>query len=216
LAAEEERDFSAAERWYLKSLAIRERLGDEHGATPLYYELGVIASERRDFATAEDFLLKAVGLAEKQDNGRGTAITCYQLGIVAEGQEDYDAAERWYLKSLAIDERRGDEFGAAHTHHQLGKLADARNDFGTAAERFLNALATFTKIKDEARTTLDLQRFVRCLHSADTEVQGRLRERWRAVGLHQFFDLASLESSLSNASDEGGSGGRPPYISPWA
>jgi tetratricopeptide (TPR) repeat protein len=170
---------------------------------PVCYELGVIASGRGDFATSEEFLLKAVGLAEKQDDAHGTAVTCYQLGIVAEGQENYDAAERWYLKSLAIDERRGDEFGAAHTHHQLGKLARARNDFGAAAERFLNALATFTKIKDEARTALDLPRFLRCLQSADTEVQARLRERWRAVGLHQFFDLASLESSVSNASDEG-------------
>ena len=202
LAAEEERDFSAAERWFLKSLAIREKLADQDGATRVYYELGVIASERRDFATAKDFLLKAVALTEKQDDGRGTAVTCYQLGIVAEGQEDYEAAERWYLKSLAIDERRGDEFGAAHTHHQLGKLARARNDFAVAAERFLNALATFTKIKDEPRTTLDLQRFVRCLQSADTQAQARLRERWRAVGLDQFFDLASLESGLSSASDE--------------
>jgi tetratricopeptide (TPR) repeat protein len=202
LAAEEERDFSAAERWYLKSLAIREKLGDERGAAHLYCELGVIASRRRDFATAEHFLLKAVGLAEKQDDGHGTAVTCYQLGIVAEGQEDYDAAERWYLKSLAIDEQCGDEFGAAHTQHQLGKLARDRNDFGTAAERFLNALATFTKIKDEARITLDLPRFARCLLLADAAVQVRLRDRWQAVGLNQFFDLASLESSFSDESDE--------------
>jgi tetratricopeptide (TPR) repeat protein len=67
-AAEERRDFAAAEAWHRRSLAITEKQGDEHGAARTYHQLGRIAEEQRDFAGAGRFFLKALGLfASKND-----------------------------------------------------------------------------------------------------------------------------------------------------
>ena len=41
IIAQEQRDFSAAEGWYKKSLAIEEKLGNEHGAAITYHQLGI-------------------------------------------------------------------------------------------------------------------------------------------------------------------------------
>ena len=49
---EGQRDFAQAEQWYRKSLAIKEKLGNEQGAASTYHQLGMIAEEQRDFAQA--------------------------------------------------------------------------------------------------------------------------------------------------------------------
>ena len=60
MIAQEQRDFSAAEMWYQKSLAIKEKQGNEHGAAITYHQLGTIAQEQRDFQSAAGHFLKAI------------------------------------------------------------------------------------------------------------------------------------------------------------
>ena len=81
--AEERRDFETAEKWYLKSLEIKEKQGNEHGAASTYHQLGMIAQERRDFETAEKWYLKSLEIEEKHGNEHGAASTYGQLGILA-------------------------------------------------------------------------------------------------------------------------------------
>lgn len=45
-----QRDFAQAEQWYRKSLAMKEKQGNEQGAALTYHQLGRIAQEQRDFA----------------------------------------------------------------------------------------------------------------------------------------------------------------------
>jgi hypothetical protein len=42
-------------QWYKKSLAIKEKQGNEHGAASTYHQLGRIAQEQRDFGAAEQW-----------------------------------------------------------------------------------------------------------------------------------------------------------------
>ena len=62
IIAEEQRDFSGAEAWYKKALAIFEKQGNEHGVASTYHQLGIIAEEQRDFLQAGDFYLKSIKL----------------------------------------------------------------------------------------------------------------------------------------------------------
>ena len=62
MIAQEQRDFAAAERWYQKALAIKEKQGNEHGAAITYHQLGIIAEEQRDFAAAERWYQKALAI----------------------------------------------------------------------------------------------------------------------------------------------------------
>ena len=66
IIAQEQRDFPTAEGWYKKSLAIKEKQGNEHGAATTYHQLGRIAEEQRDFTTAEGWYRKSLAIKEKQ------------------------------------------------------------------------------------------------------------------------------------------------------
>jgi len=147
--AEEQRDFAAAEKWYLKSLEITEKLNIEHVTAKTYHQLGRIAQEKREFAAAEKWYLKSLEISEKLGNEHGAAITYHQLGIIAGEQRDFTASEKWCLKSLAITEKQGDEHGAAKTYNQLGTIAQDQRDFTAAEKWYLKSLAITEKQGNE-------------------------------------------------------------------
>ena len=147
--AQNQRDFSQAEQWYRKSLAIVEKQGNEHGAAITYHQLGMIAEEQRDFSQAEQWYRKSLAIVEKQGNEHGAAITYHQLGRIAEEQRDFSQAEQWYRKSLAIFEKQGNEHGAAITYHQLGMIAQEQRDFSQAEQWYRKSLAIKEKQGNE-------------------------------------------------------------------
>jgi len=149
MVAQERRDFDQAEKWYLKSLAISEKRGDEHGAARTYGQLGNAAKERRDFDQAEKWYLKSLAISEKRGDELGAARTYHQLGMVAQERRGFDQAEKWYLKSLAIEEKHGNEHDAASTYHQLGNAAAERRDYDQAEKWYLKSLAIKEKRGNE-------------------------------------------------------------------
>ncbi|MGO8674282.1 MAG: tetratricopeptide repeat protein [Limisphaerales bacterium] len=177
----ERRDSAAAEGWYRKALAIKEKQGDEHGAASSYHQLGILAQEQRDFAAAEAWYRKALEIEEKQGDEHSAAKTYHQLGRIAEEQGDFAAAEAWYRKSLEIEEKQGDEHGAAKTYHQLGMIAEEQGDFAGAARLFLRALGVFASKDDPYSAEIAWNGFVRLLRSAPPEIQAELRALGRAA-----------------------------------
>ncbi len=91
--AQERWDFASAEAWYQKSLAIKEKQGDEHGAAITYHQLGVIAQERRDHASAEAWCQKSLAIFEQQGDEHGAAGTYHNLGSIAQERRDLASAE---------------------------------------------------------------------------------------------------------------------------
>jgi tetratricopeptide (TPR) repeat protein len=138
-----------AERWYLKSLAIKEELGDKPGMASSYHQLGIVAERRGSLDDAERWYLKALAIEEELGNKPGMAITYHQLGKVAEKRGSLDDAERWYLKALAIEEELGDKPGMASTYHQLGKVAERRGSLDDAERWYLKSLAIKEELGDK-------------------------------------------------------------------
>jgi Tfp pilus assembly protein PilF len=149
MVAQERRDLAAAEQWYLRALAINERLGNERAAAITYHQLGSVALERRDLAAAEQWYFKSLAIKERHGDERGAASTYHQLGRVAEERREFATAEQWYLKSLAIKEKQGNEHGAASTYHNLGFVVQEQRDFAAAEQWYLKSLAISEKQGDE-------------------------------------------------------------------
>ena len=174
-AAQAQRNFPAADRWYRHSLAIAERLGHEQGAADIYHQLGNIAEEQRNFVAAEGWYHKSLAIAEKHGDEHAAAITYHQLGMIAEKQRDLAAAERWYHKSLAIAEKHGNEPGVASTYHQLGSIAEEQQDFAAAERWYLKALAIKEKLGDEHGAAITLHQLGMI---AETQGAFAAAERW--------------------------------------
>src|SRR5262249_54745821 len=100
MIAEEQRDFAGARQWYLKSLAISEKIHIEHIAAGTYRQLGRIAQEQQDFAGARDWHLKSLEITEKLGDEPRTAGTYDHLGILAGRAGDLEESGRWLTRAV--------------------------------------------------------------------------------------------------------------------
>ena len=148
--AEARRDFETAEAWYIKSLAISERVGNERAVAYTSHQIGLAKHEMRELGAAQAWYLRSLAAGERSDFQDTAAHTYHQLGRVAQEREDFDAARDWYLKSLEIEERAGNEHNAAVTYHQLGRLAEDRHDFEAAEDWHRKSLHIKEQLGDRA------------------------------------------------------------------
>ncbi len=180
--AAEQGDLASAREWYLKSLAIEKKLGNEQGAASTYHQLGRVAEDQRDFAIAREWYLKSLAIKEKQHNEHGAAITYHQLGMVAQKQRDFATAREKYLKALAITERIGDDHGTAIAHGQMGILADLEGRPSDACTWFLRSIHGFTNAKDPDGTQRNSRSYRIAYRRASEADRPGLRQLWIDAG----------------------------------
>jgi tetratricopeptide (TPR) repeat protein len=112
MIAQKKQDFDVAESWYKKSLAIKEKQSDEHGAAKTYNHLAMIAQERRDLALAEIWLQKSLFIKEKEGDEQEAANIYGRLGILEGMQSRYEEAGCWFIKSIRAFMHNDDLDGA--------------------------------------------------------------------------------------------------------
>ena len=109
MIAVEERDIATAREWYVKSLAISDRLSLRYLIASNYHQLGMIAQEEGDFATAREWYLKSIAVSEKQGDLHGAAFTYGQLGLLAGLQGSVDEAGMFLVRSITSFSRANDQ-----------------------------------------------------------------------------------------------------------
>jgi hypothetical protein len=102
IAAEDRGDLTAAEEWYLKSLAILEALGDRPGLARSYHQLGAVAQDRGDLAAAEQWHGRSVTITGEIGDRPGLPINYGQLGLLAKCRGDADLALDWTVHSVVL------------------------------------------------------------------------------------------------------------------
>ncbi|MCL5097703.1 MAG: tetratricopeptide repeat protein [Candidatus Omnitrophica bacterium] len=210
--AEERRLLDEAERFLVKSLAIKQQFGDETGQANTLLRLGDLACQQRQFREAEQWFRQSREIWKRLGNADLQATLCCRLGAAGQQRGDFDEAEQAYQQSLAIRSRLGDEFRQALALHQLGRIAHERKQFDLAHERFRQSLEIRRKIGDEpgqAATWHQLGRMARDQQSFPEaercfEQSRQIRERLNdepglAQTLHQLGNVAFLQGRLEQA-----------------
>jgi tetratricopeptide (TPR) repeat protein len=138
-----------AERWYRKSLAIFEELGDRQALAVAYHRLGTAAQRQGRLDDAEGWYRRSLAINEELGGGPRLAFSYHQLGIVAQQRGRLDDAERWYRKSLAILGELGDRPRLAVAYHQLGTVAQQRDRLDDAERWYRRSLAIKEELGDK-------------------------------------------------------------------
>ncbi len=146
--AQEQREFAAAQDYYLQALAIFIEFGDRYEQADTYHQLGRVAEELREFAAAQDYYLQALAIFIEFGDRFSQARTYHQLGMVAQEQREFAAAQDYYQQALAIKIEFGDHFSQARTYHQLGMVAQEQREFAAAQDYYQQALAIFIEFGD--------------------------------------------------------------------
>jgi tetratricopeptide (TPR) repeat protein len=186
LVAQEQRDFARAGEWYLKSVAISEKQGNEHVASNTYHQLGRVAQEQGDFAGAREWYLKSLAISEKQGNEQVAASTYHQLGVIAQRQQDFARAREWYQKSLAIKEKQGNEHGTAITYAQISTMEMQQGNIEASGRCSVLAASLFLGASDPYSAQRAVRDFLIKYQQACEADKQKLRTIWNEADLGPF------------------------------
>lgn len=151
LYAQAKNDFSQAESFFLRALAIYEKiLGPESLAvTDPLDNLGNLYRRKAEYAKAEPLYLRSLAIKEKQlgPDHQSVAQTLHNLANFYRDKADYTSAEPLYLRSLALFEKlQGPEHPSVATSlMSLGNLYQLTGKYTTAEPLYLRALAMLEK-----------------------------------------------------------------------
>jgi tetratricopeptide (TPR) repeat protein len=133
--------YMQAEDCQRRSLALRERLGDQPGIAECWFDLGRPFFEQGDTAQAEECWRRSLTLYERLSDPQGAAYCWLSLGGLAARQGDLDNAEDGFRRLLSSAERTGDQQGLADAWTSLGELAFARGDYAQAEDYYRRGLS---------------------------------------------------------------------------
>ena len=99
--AQARRDFDAAQDWYLKALAIKEKQNDEHGAAITYGQLGSLAAKKEKWLDAGQAFLKALVRLVRTDDSHYAAVAARGFQAAHGNASDSEKRELEHLWSQA-------------------------------------------------------------------------------------------------------------------
>lgn len=102
MTAQGQRRFDEAEKWFRKSLDIKEELGDRPGLASAYHELGVLVQSQGRLDEAEEWCHRSLAIKEEHNNRPGQALTYAQLGLLAEDRFQPVQALAWNVRSVTL------------------------------------------------------------------------------------------------------------------
>ena len=149
-------DWERAVEYYERSLAIDEKLGDEHGMAPTLNNLGLVYQDKGERERAIEYYERSLAIWEKVGDEHRMATTFNNLGEVYRIKGEWERAIEYYEKDLAICEKVGDEHGMATTFNNLGSVYQAKGEWDRAIGYYERSLAIVEEVGDKvaAATTM--------------------------------------------------------------
>ncbi len=140
--------WTEAEHWYRRALAVEELLGDPASTANTYHQLGRIAQLRGRWDDAEQWYARTLAIRQQLDDRPGVADSYFVLGWVARAQGRPADAQQFHRHSLVIREQLGDRRGMAESAHELGMAAQLTADWDEAQQWYRHALTIREQIGD--------------------------------------------------------------------
>ncbi|MFI5218327.1 MAG: tetratricopeptide repeat protein [Bacteroidia bacterium] len=139
---------SKALEFLLKSLSIRERLGNKNDISETLHNLGTLYFDFNETELAQQYLLKSLRLSEQTSDSVNAAIALNYIGMIHIKKENYDSALYYFQKSLSVFVHTGDEYSEAKTYDDIGMTFFSLKDYGAAGYFLKKAQALQEKLDD--------------------------------------------------------------------
>jgi tetratricopeptide (TPR) repeat protein len=143
-------DYATALDYLLKSLTIRQQIGDKAGEGTTLNNISQVYKAQGDYATALDYLLKSLTIMQQIGDKAGEGTTLNNISQIYDAQGDYATALDYLLKSLTIMQQIGDKAGEGTTLNNISQIYDAQGDYATALDYLLKSLTIRQQIGDKA------------------------------------------------------------------
>jgi tetratricopeptide (TPR) repeat protein len=137
-------------KYLQRSLAIKEKVGDEYGMSTTFNNLGLVYKAKGEWDKAIDYFQRSLAIREKVGDEHGMSTTFNNLGSVYKARGEWDKAIEYYQRSLAIREKVGDEHGMAFGYNNIAALYRDQDRLEEAIPLFEKSLEILERIGDKS------------------------------------------------------------------
>ena len=133
-------EWDKALEFYEKSLEIKEELGDKHGISSSYNNLGSLYSDKGEWDKALEFYEKSLEIKEELGDKQGISITFSNLGELNLKSGNWDTAKKYLENSLEIAEKLApiSTVSILNNLGELSRLEDKYDDAMNFLEESMN------------------------------------------------------------------------------
>ncbi len=134
-------DFPEALNYFIKSLNIKDSIGDTEGISDTYSNIGNVLFEMYDTQQALAYFLKSIDIDKKQENKLGMAKTQMNVGLVYKENFNYDKALEYFEKSLSFHLKNNNLHEIANCYVNIA-LVDLESNNGKQSLNYFNKALT--------------------------------------------------------------------------
>ena len=191
--AQTQGDFVAAKRFYLESLSIRRRLGNQKGVASSLNNMGLIAELSLEYASAKSLHEESLAIRREINDRRGIANSLNNLGVLMQNWGEYKLAHDYCRESLELKKTLNDKRQIAHSHNNLGIICHILGDNKNSHYHHTKSLALRRELGDRAGEAASLNNLGRV-----AETLGQLAEAYAL-----FSDSLTLKRDLRDTNGIG-------------
>jgi len=142
-------DWERAIEYYERSLALKEKVGDEYGMAPTFHDLGLVYQHKGKWDKAIEYYERSLAIVEKIGDEYGMSRIFNSLESVYQAKGDWDRATEYYERNLAFKEKVGDEQGMAFSYNNIAGLYQGQGRLQEAFPLFQKGVEILDRIGDE-------------------------------------------------------------------
>ncbi len=135
-----------AEKFYLKSLGIREKLGNQRAISSSLNNLGNIYFVQGEHSKAVDYHTRSLEISERIGNIMGVSGSYINLGNIYQVGGQPSKALGYFQRSLEINRKVGDKNGQASCMNNIAGIHIDKGDYQEAAQLFRESQEIFRQI----------------------------------------------------------------------
>ncbi|MFA8433627.1 MAG: tetratricopeptide repeat protein [Marinifilaceae bacterium] len=134
--------------FYLKSLTLFEKLGNQQKVADLYCNLGLTYMDLEDYPKSLDYLKKSLAIGQPLNNLDFLASINQNFGAIYQEMGESDKAFTYHERALELYLQLNDSIGIAQMYNNFGNFAHEQNQLEKAIEYFNKSLLIKTKLGD--------------------------------------------------------------------
>ncbi len=146
--------YSQAEVYFMESIDLRKKLGNEEGIAHVYANLCVIREELGDYPASINYGFKALNIFDRLGKADSNSKIHMNLGLAHYSNGDTKDAHKYYRKGLEIAKEKADSAQMALIYYNWANLYKKNNEIDTAEKLYKKAL-TLNRISHDKRAEGD-------------------------------------------------------------
>jgi len=134
------KEYSNAEKYFLKALEIFESVEDSAMIEIIYGNLGIVYKNTGNFEDAIIFYQKSLKLNDLLGNTKLKATNLGNLATLYMGQDELQVAKSYYLDAMQLSSYINDKFTLAEMYQNLGLIYQKTNQIAQSKKYFFKCL----------------------------------------------------------------------------